>query len=106
MTGSRWAASGNQDTGGRCASYPTQQSTAGDNLGRRIQEKVTSWVCPTTEEGHRGGNLVECFELHEIDPRRTFRPPQSSTRTGTYSAYVLGIGLPYPSHDELMMRAR
>ena len=25
------------------------------------------------EVGHRGGNLVEFFELHEIDPRPNFR---------------------------------
>ena len=39
MTVSRWAASGNQDTGGRCASYPTQQSTAGEDLGGGRERK-------------------------------------------------------------------
>ena len=53
-----------------------QQSTVGDNWGSRIGEKTTmSLVCETTEEGHVGGDLVEFFELHEIDCRPTFRPP-------------------------------
>jgi hypothetical protein len=67
---------------------------------------MTSLGWETTEEGHRGGNLVEFFELHEIDSRPTFRPPRSRRRTGTYSACVLGVGLRYRRHDELMMRAR
>ena len=58
------------------------------------------------EEGHGGGDLVEFFELHEIDSRPTFRPPGSERRTGTYSTCVLDVGLCYGRHDELMMRAR
>ncbi len=46
-----------------------------------------------TEEGHGGGDLVEFFELNKINSKRMFCPPQSKSRTGTYSACVLGIGL-------------
>ncbi len=84
-----------------------QQSTDGDNWGSRIGEKTTMILgCETTEEGHGGGDLVEFFELHKIDSRPTFHPPRSERRTGTYSACVLGVGLRYRHHDELMMRAR
>ena len=58
------------------------------------------------EVGLGGGHLVEFFELHEIDSEPTFRSPRSGRRTGTYSACVLGAGLRYRRHDELMMRAR
>jgi hypothetical protein len=57
------------------------------------------------EVGLGGGDLVEFFEFHKIDSRPTFRPPRSGRRTGTYSACVLGAGLRYRRHDELMMRA-
>ena len=30
-----------------------------------------------TEEGHRGGNLVEFFELHEINSKRMIPPPRA-----------------------------
>ena len=59
-----------------------------------------------TEEGHGGGNLVEFFELHKINSKRMIPPPQNKSRTGTYSACVLGVGLCYRHHDELMMRAQ
>lgn len=58
------------------------------------------------EEGHGGGDLVEFFELNKIISKGMFRPPQSKSRTGTYSACVLGVGLRYQRHDELMMRAQ
>jgi hypothetical protein len=77
-----------------------QQSTVGDNQGSRIGEKTTTSLgCETPEEGHGRGNLVEFFELHEIDSRPTFRLPRSRRRTGTYSACVLGVGLRYWRHD-------
>jgi hypothetical protein len=59
-----------------------------------------------TEEGHGGGKLVEFFDLDKINSKHMFRPPQSKIRIGTYSACVLGVGLRYRRHDELMMRAR
>jgi hypothetical protein len=58
------------------------------------------------EEGHGGGDLVEFFELHEIVSRPTFRPPPEREKDRTYFAGVLGVGLRYRRHDELMMRAR
>ena len=84
-----------------------QQLTADGNWGSRIGEKTTMILgCETTEEGHGGGDLVEFFQLQEINSRPTFRPLRSGRRIGTYSACVLGVGLRYRRHDELMMRAR
>ena len=56
--------------------------------------------------GLGGGDLVEFFDLHQINPRHKFHPPQSRTRTGTLSSCVLGVRLNHPHHDESMMRAR
>jgi hypothetical protein len=84
-----------------------QQSTVGDNWGIWVGEKATTSLgCETTEEGHGGGDLVEFFELHKNNSKCMIPPPQSKSRTRTYSAWVLGVGLHYGRHDELMMRAR
>jgi len=56
--------------------------------------------------GLGGGDLVEFFDLHQINPRHKFHPPRSRTRTGTLSSCVLGVRLNHPRHDEPMMRAR
>ncbi len=53
-----------------------------------------------------GEDVVEFFDLHQMDPRHMFLPCRSRTRTGTYSVCVLGVGLRYPRHDELMMWAQ
>ena len=53
-----------------------------------------------------GGDLVEFFDLHQINPRHKFHPPWSRTRTGTLSSCVLGVRLNHPCQDEPMMRAR
>ncbi len=50
-----------------------------------VGEKGTSWGCGMTEVGHEGGNVVEFFDLHQMDPRHMFLSPRSRTRTGTYS---------------------
>jgi hypothetical protein len=54
-----------------------------------------------------GGDLVEFFDLHQINPRHKFRPPQSRTRARTLSSCVLGVRLNnHPRHDKPMMTAR
>jgi hypothetical protein len=52
-------------------------------LGGRIGEKGTSWGCGAMGVGLGGGDVVEFFDLHQIDPRHMFLPPRSRTRTGT-----------------------
>ena len=56
--------------------------------------------------GLGGGDLVEFFDLHQINPRHKSRPPRSRTRTGTLSSGVLGVRLNHPRQDEPMMSAR
>jgi hypothetical protein len=43
--------------------------------------------------GHGEGNLVETYELHKINSKPKFCPPQSRTRTTAYSACVLVLGV-------------
>jgi hypothetical protein len=45
------------------------------------------------------------IDLHLIDSKSTFRPPQSSKRMGTYSACVLGVRLRYQRHGKLVFVA-
>ncbi len=71
----------------------------------------TVWGGGDKKEGHFGGiepqkqvevELIEwrSIDLHSIDSKSIFRPPQSGKRTGTYSACILGVWLRYRHHGK------
>ncbi len=71
----------------------------------------TVWGGGDKGKGHFGGiepqervevELIEwrSIDLHSIDSKSTFCPPQSGKRMGTYSACVLGVRLCYQRHGK------
>jgi hypothetical protein len=95
---------------GRPATCRTLASAAPPIEGKN-QPMWTVWGGGDEREGRFGGiepqkqvkvELIEwrSIDLHSIDFESTFRPPQSGKRTGTYSAWVLGVRLRYRRHGE------
>ncbi len=77
----------------------------------------TIWGGGDKREGQFGGiepqervkvELIEwrSMDLHSIDSKSTFHPPQSGKRMGTYSACVLGVRLRYQRHDKVVYCCR
>ncbi len=71
----------------------------------------TTWGGGDNREGQFGGvepqkrvevELIEwrSIDLHSIDSKSTFCPPQSGKRTGIYSACVLAVRLRYQRHGK------
>jgi hypothetical protein len=71
----------------------------------------TIWGGGEKREGQFGGiepqervevELIEwrTIDLHSINSKSTFRPPQSGKRMGTYSACILGVKLRYQCHGK------
>jgi hypothetical protein len=98
------------DDDGRPATCRTLASAAPPIQGKN-QLMWTIWGGGDNREGRFGGvepqrrvevEIIEwrSIDLHSIDSRSTFRPPQSGKRTGTYSACVLGVRLRYQRHGK------
>ncbi len=83
----RCVASNMQNACKCCATHPRQQSTNVDSLGRRRQERGAIWGDRTSVMSGGGIDWVE------INWSQTFRPPQSSKFTGTYSVCILKVRL-------------
>jgi hypothetical protein len=77
----------------------------------------TLWGEGYKREGQFGGiepqkrvkvELIEwrSIDLHSIDSKSTFHPPQSGKCTGTYSACNLGVRLRYQRHGEHGLKVR
>jgi hypothetical protein len=71
----------------------------------------TLWGGEDEREGQFGGiepqkrvevELIEwrLIDLHSINSKSTFHPPQSGKRTGYYSACILGVRLHYWCHGK------
>jgi hypothetical protein len=96
----QWVAMDMQNVCKCCTIHPKQQSLmwtvwgggdkrkggfGGIEPQKRVEVEVIEW---------------RSVDLHSINSKSTFRPPQGSKHTGTYSACILGVRLRYRRHGK------
>jgi hypothetical protein len=84
-----------------CATHPRQKSTNVDNWGGGDKrEGQLGWGVEPQERVEV--ELIEwrSIDLHSINSKSIFHPPQSGKRMGTYSVCVLGVRLRYQRHGK------
>ncbi len=89
-----------QNTCKCCVIHPKQQSTNVDSLEKRKQEREEIWGDRTSDKIKV--ELIEwrSLDLHSINSKSIFHPPQGSKHMGTYSACILGVRLRYQRHGK------